>query len=286
MFDELRFVTRNETFNDLAVRELAQTRARCLCLVQNGRCKKNECAKCITFKRYFQCFSQMSEYDRLRLQNYTCQYYSKFSENPTSFMNHKEYCRTYKKIIKLIIACLAGFIFMGGLAIAGETKIREVRTRTEISEAYYEIIQDIFTKMKISRFYGIDITGDGQFNCIDRALLFKLLWDDRICSDLLEENSRTPEQLLNRASLFCASCELVRNYNPATDLNHLFVMIYDAGADKYITIEPDVNWKDQFLIKEVWEEKYDPKANNYDETDYYMSKLNPKMRRIFRTVSL
>lgn len=111
-FNEIRFVTRQETFNDLAVRELALSRAKCICLIQNKRCKKGECASCPTFKRYFNCFSQMSDYDQQRLQNYTSEYYSKFSASPSNFMKHKDYCKYYVRMVAIIIACLAVFCLM------------------------------------------------------------------------------------------------------------------------------------------------------------------------------
>ena len=49
--NEIKIVTRQETFNDLAVRELAQARAKCICRVQNKRCNKSKCSTCPTFHR-------------------------------------------------------------------------------------------------------------------------------------------------------------------------------------------------------------------------------------------
>ena len=40
--NEMRLVTRQETFNDFAVRELAKGRSACICRIQFGRCKKKE----------------------------------------------------------------------------------------------------------------------------------------------------------------------------------------------------------------------------------------------------
>ncbi len=283
-FNEIRFVTRQETFNDLAVRELAQSRAKCICLIQNKRCKKGECASCPTFKRYFNCFSQLSDYDQQRLHNYTAEYYSFFSASPSNFMKHKDYCRYYGKMVAIIIGCLAVFCLMFSVPAPCDTKLREVSSQDEISEVYLGLIQETFEKVEKSHLFRTDISGDGLINCIDRAILFKLMWDDNVCTQILDDTNITCEDKMKRSYLFCQTCELVRNFNPG-QLNHLFVMIYEPNIHKYIALEPDTNWKDDFIMTSVWGERYNTNKNFYNETEKYMSQLSPKLRRIYRTVN-
>lgn len=52
MENEFRFVHREETFNDLAVRELAAGRSACICRIQFGRCTKDECTSCEIGRQY------------------------------------------------------------------------------------------------------------------------------------------------------------------------------------------------------------------------------------------
>ena len=70
MENELRFVHREETFNDLAVRELAAGRSACICRIQFGRCTKEECASCEIGRQYRSCYNQMNDYDKQRLSKY------------------------------------------------------------------------------------------------------------------------------------------------------------------------------------------------------------------------
>ena len=55
--NEMRLVTRQETFNDFAVRELAKGRSACICCIQFGRCKKSECASCQIHAEYENCYN-------------------------------------------------------------------------------------------------------------------------------------------------------------------------------------------------------------------------------------
>ena len=71
MEQEMKIVTRQETFTDLAVRELGKSRAACVCRIQFKRCKKSECASCPQQEKLESCLEAMSDYDKLRLDSYT-----------------------------------------------------------------------------------------------------------------------------------------------------------------------------------------------------------------------
>ena len=99
MEQEMKIVTRQETFTDLAVRELGKSRAACVCRIQFKRCKKSECASCPQREKLESCLEAMSDYDKLRLDSYTSKFYSEFSSNPMAWMNHKEYVWHFTRFI-------------------------------------------------------------------------------------------------------------------------------------------------------------------------------------------
>ena len=91
MEKEIKFVTRTETFNDLAVKELGKGKAACVCRLQFKRCDKSACASCPQNQKYKNCVSQMSDYDKLRLDTYVSEYYVRYSRWPDQWMSHKRY---------------------------------------------------------------------------------------------------------------------------------------------------------------------------------------------------
>ncbi|MBQ7538126.1 MAG: hypothetical protein IJT42_04095 [Treponema sp.] len=119
MEKEMKIVTRQETFTDLAVRELGKSRAACVCRLQFKRCKKSECASCPQHKKFQSCVEVMSDYDRLRLDSYTAGYYVEYSSNPMAWMNHREYVWHFTKFMSALIGGMviffAALIFLTGL---------------------------------------------------------------------------------------------------------------------------------------------------------------------------
>ena len=116
--DEVKFVYRQESFNDLAVRELAKSQAMCLCKIQYKRCKKSMCATCSSHQRVQNCKNAMNDYDRERLHNYMLLYYNEYSKNPMAWMNHKQYVWSYFKFVFTLIVMM--FLILGSIAILGE----------------------------------------------------------------------------------------------------------------------------------------------------------------------
>ena len=104
MSEEIRIVTRQETFNDLAVRELAEGRSACVCKLQFGRCDKTECAHCIIGQQYRNCYNAMNDYDRNRLAGYVAKQYAIDSKYPERWMTHAAYVRYFNKWYGIVIA--------------------------------------------------------------------------------------------------------------------------------------------------------------------------------------
>ena len=103
MNNDFRFVYREETFNDLAVRELAKGRSACICRIQFKRCTTDECEHCQINARFQACFDSMNDYDRQRLSSYIARQYVIDSRNPETWLSHKG---MVCYIIKFIIICI------------------------------------------------------------------------------------------------------------------------------------------------------------------------------------
>lgn len=94
-----------------------------------------------------------------------------------------------------------------------------------------------------------DMTGDGEANCQDAAILFKTYWD--------RDNP-------GRKSW----CTLVSNYKPGV-MNHLFARI---TTDKWVDywVEPRAYNSNLWDMKYNWGDKYDGRYNVYERTEYWM----------------
>lgn len=287
--NEVRVVTRQETFNDFAVRELAQTRARCMCFIQNGRCKKETCAHCAVNREYNRVAGAMSVYDNVRLSNYISEYYARFSHAPEAFMDHKTYVRSFMKIY-LIALFIMALIFIPAILMLEPFDTMEFDPYSEYTEAMEPsdlsdnmkwLVEQTLDLLAKDPLYGKDITCDGNFNCQDRAILFKLLWGF-LCDSAYKVSFASPD--VDRRFWLAArdKCILVRNYNKETGMNHLFPMILDHDVNKIMPIEPDIDWKGRQHIRKVFKRKYDPDKNHYNETAKFMSRIPVHIADDFR----
>ena len=98
-----------------------------------------------------------------------------------------------------------------------------------------------------------DYDGNGKINCVDRAVAFKLVWD----------------QWFGEYSLY--KCEIVKNYNKGV-LNHLFVRV-KYGVSPWIYVEPsyDPARNSSYEMWDVWGSAYNPLYNIYGETNKWLS---------------
>lgn len=209
MDNEIRFVHREETFNDLAVRELAAGRSACICRLQFGRCVMSECKACSIAKQYSACYSQMTDYDKQRLATYINEQYMQDSLFPQKWMSYKKLCANTIKWI--IIAVVFFFLFVIPMALLG----------AQPKNAYgidYELEDEIFNINKQVSEQIIDLNKDGVINCIDYTCLWKILWDKKHA----DAKHR---------------CIIVRIYNK--NIHHLCVGIYDDYS-KLILVETQV----------------------------------------------
>lgn len=249
MVDEgIKITHREETFNDHAVKELADLRGRCLCCLQFERCSDDDCKCCSINRRYKQCISQMNDYDRTRLNAAVADAYSKYSMNPESFMSYKRIKKYYLKWILFCLACLLGAIFCFSVqAYPYKNKAPGVHVNTSAG-----FDAEIKRLLRMSNENVYDVNKDKKINCIDYAVSFKKEWDKKF-------NSR--------------DCMIVRNYNEYTGFHHLFVTVFDHETLRWVDIETaitNMDSIDKFQMIDAWGDKYDLMCNKHGETRYWL----------------
>lgn len=98
-----------------------------------------------------------------------------------------------------------------------------------------------------------DRNNDGLVNCIDYATTFKYLWDQKYTK---------------------IRCELVRNYNEKTGMNHLFARVKFAPYHDWTYVETWAISEYVYDIETIWRDAYSPAYNYYGETYYWMHEAN------------
>lgn len=245
MNEELKIVTRQETFNDHAMYELAKTRSACICRLQFKRCTQERCNNCSVHKEYLNCYNAMNDYDKNRLKSYIAEQYNVYSRHPEAWMRHKDYVRYCFKYIfgsLLFIILISLIILSAGIGPFGKPD----RPRVE-----YDTDSKIITTIMQLQLDIRDINYDDKINCIDYTCMFKLIWDQKF-----------PDKAWK--------CSIVRNKAPG--IHHLFICILDKDNNK-IFVEPWSNNPYRYLMEENWSTIYDPKNNIFGETDYWMKEV-------------
>ena len=239
--NELRFVHREETFNDLAVRELARSRSACICRLQFGACEKKDCASCEIGRDYRNCYNQMNDYDKTRLSSYVSQFYKNDSLYPGKWMSYNKLCKHTAKwmfaIIFLFLLLIIPFVLMN----PGD-KPQQISDETN---------DKIIITIKLTQKYITDLNKDDKINCIDYACGFKLIWD-----------SIYPEQK--------SDCIIIRN--KSLTLNHLYNGVYEGNS--IVFVEPWTNNPYNYDMSQIWGYKWNPRYNKYDETDKWLSEVH------------
>jgi len=248
--NEIRFVHREETFTDLAVRELAESCSACMCRLQFKRCTDDECEHCQEGIGFRKCYNQMSDYDRQRFTSYLRQAYARNSMHP-------EMWRTFwGNIWHVILAILGFFVIMIIIALLFTQMECDKPSKSKVKDSYAAISLDMKTKVinniRYTQYNVYDVTADGKKNCQDYTILFYLFWQDRYPED--------------KDRVF-----FVRNKNPYTGMNHMFIYMIDYD-NKGFYLEPwAVNYK-KFLMFDNWDYEYNPAYNEIKPEEYYMKR--------------
>ena len=239
--DDFRVVYRQETFDDLAVRELAKCKAACICRIQYGRCSRRECKHCAQEQRYRNCYNQMDDFNKERLGNYVGQYYSLYSSNPTGWKSFRYLVsESFMFLLLILLCCIVPVLIW----ICSEPQA------SPSGGIPKDLDQKIVYCMKYAQQRVYDRNLDQKVNCIDYTITFKEQWD-----------AMYPKQK--------SICFIIRNKSSHyKKFHHLFIGIYYMGG--YIFVEPWAADPERYLMIENWDRRYDPKYNIYGETEKWM----------------
>lgn len=257
--NEIRFVHRQETFSDLAVRELAESCAACICRLQFKRCTEDECENCREGIGFRNCYNQMSDYDRQRLNTYLRKAYADYSEHPEMW---RTFWGNVWHVILAIIGFFAAFVLIA-LLLRG-TECDRPNKRQSIKDSYASITKEMHSKVSNNIRYTslniFDVTADGKKNCQDYSILFYLYWQDRFPED--------------KDRVF-----FVRNKNPYNGMNHLFIYMIDYDGRGFY-LEPWADVPTRYLMFDSWTSRYNPKYNEIMPAERYLERaVNAVYRR-------
>ena len=257
--NEIRFVHRQETFSDLAVRELAESCAACICRLQFKRCTEDECENCREGIGFRNCYNQMSDYDRQRLNTYLRKAYADYSEHPEMW---RTFWGNVWHVILAIIGFFAAFVLIA-LLLRG-TECDRPNKRQPIKDSYASITKEMHSKVSNNIRYTslniFDVTADGKKNCQDYSILFYLYWQDRFPED--------------KDRVF-----FVRNKNPYNGMNHLFIYMIDYDGRGFY-LEPWADVPTRYLMFDSWTSRYNPKYNEIMPAERYLERaVNAPYRR-------
>ena len=245
MNNDFRFVHREETFNDLAVRELAKGRSACICRIQFKRCTTDECEHCQINARFQECFDSMSDYDKQRLSSYIARQYVIDSRDPETWLSHKAlFWYTLKNVLILTISLVVMFsTFIGVMCLVEGFPC-------DMPDSVVD--QMIIDTLNVSHSQVWDLNFDGKVNCIDYAVTFKCIWD-----------LKYPE--------YKNMCEIIRNKNDRTGMHHLFVRVINNRH--FINIETWAKDTSKYLMEQNWKSgKYDARTNISGETMLWLKR--------------
>ena len=113
MYNEQTFVVKGMSFSDTVVRELADTKARLL--VYRYYHMEKDMQKLPSCQKLNACYSQMSDYDRLRVDNAAADLFAQYMQDPDGFMPYKALKRKYRGLwlfwfcLFMIPVCCLGY---------------------------------------------------------------------------------------------------------------------------------------------------------------------------------
>ena len=232
---------------------LAYVKAKCLFnLHGRNTCSPAQCEMCDVQQGFDSCMGELPVCDRLRVMTQADDIFASMQQR------HMYYTRWRKATpvtaieraafgIKMFVGMLA--MLMGVvLLIMAFAKMSAYNTLkpTTVSKYILPVLDNVEGNLR-------DTNGDGLVNCIDYAIVYKELWD-----------STVPQELQD-------CCEIVRNYNKAGGMNHLFIRVREDGEQKWLFLEPQGD-RASYAIPDIWRWKYDPQYNLYGETSWWLAR--------------
>ena len=237
-----------ETEIDKLVCNIAEAQARCTMKVNRGVCDANDCVDCQVRHDIDVAVANLSAGDSLAIHNRTEDIL--MAATASSARRKREITQTAGGIIKDVFKVI-GLIFLVAIIIPLALVVFFVRA----TPYDYEDNDYVIPVLRATSKNVCDIDGDNLVNCCDYTIIFKVMWDY-----MYEDHAN--------------DCEIVRNWNPYSGMNHLFIRCRLNYTSSWIYIEPQaypVKYTDSFLMKNYWGDKYNPIFNHYGETKLWLA---------------
>lgn len=202
-----------ETDRDKDISTLSYTKAKCLVNLRAGFCHASECASCRTGQRFTACYESLPVCDQLNVDNQAGQIAAVLYEQVGNKQESKGWNVTVICILVTAILCIAAMLF--SLYRDNVPYKRPSATIDLGRNEVYAMCKPVYDAME--RLGVWDINHDDKVNCIDSALLFKLLWDSMNVS---------------------SNCQVIENYNGSHGYHHLFNRVRVSMQSDWYYIEP------------------------------------------------
>lgn len=235
----MELVTREKTFNDNAIDELAEVNASCTLRLQFGRCKFEECKNCSLYKQRNNCYKNMNDYDRARLHQRTSERYAILSMNPEPYYSSKRIAAQAYGMLFVTIALVIITLIFFLVPAPNDIKPKKTGVKTDATSGTNYMIVDTLAYVHDAIY---DVDKDNIVNCRDYSYLFKYYFDSKYSE--------------------YATCRIVYNYNIGTGMCHLFVAV--EFSDIIFCVEPQSNYDENYMMQDVWGSQYDPAFNRTD----------------------
>lgn len=259
MYREEKIVIKNETFTDIAIKELADVKARLL--IYKFYHMENKAHKLPAFQQLDHCYSQMNDYDKMRVDSRAADLFGKYMQKPDGFMPYAVLKRRYFKCwLMLFISFLLTaylFVFFEGTQSIYNI-VTELAEQPEDKPPLYQphnidMEQAVHnTILELDKIVYDISEQNGLLNCTDYAIEFKILWDMKYPG---------------------IPCHVVWNINPGI-INHLLVEINGQYYEPWSANYP----KGKHDMQSVWGKsgRYDPKYNQ-DGSSWYNMYIKNRM---------
>ena len=248
-----------ETEFDKNNKIIGEAKADCMLLLEFKRCQRGNCPSCSRHLLINDLYNKSASIDKLAIDKIAANTYA---------IRYQIYKDRYKKILgttlkglkdttKMIL--LLGFgvlcvilVFLLGNGWFHKTSYypREVlySESTLNDERLYDVLSPLY---KQTHYYITDVDKNGEINCVDYSITFKILYDMNQTIDWYKGN-----------------CEIVRNSNE--DFQHLFIRVRYDPYSEWEYIEPQNI--SPATMDSVWGMKYNPIYNIYGETNKWIKR--------------
>jgi len=210
-----------ETDRDKDISTLSYTKAKCLVNIRAGFCCASECESCRTGQRFTACYNSLPVCDQLNVDNQAGQIAAVMYEQVG---NNKDSKVWHAALVAFLITAILGIVATTVSVYKDTQPYRPTATYSLDRNQTYALCKPVYDIMEQIGVW--DINHDKKINCIDNAILFKLLWD----------SMHAP-----------GNCQIIENHTDETDYHHLFNRVRVAWQSDWVIIEPQQHSINTFM---------------------------------------